>query len=277
MSRSADDIVEDVHAAVRALRSRFGEPPATAVVLGSGLGSLHALARDTESALYEEVTLPPTGVSGHEGRLVVGTVGERRVAFLSGRVHAYEGRPLDEVVRAVRAMHVWGVGRVVLTSAVGSVALDLREGDIVSVEDHINWMGRNPLLGPNIAAFGERFPDCTHVYDPELRAEAEAVGRAVGVELRAGVYGGMLGPSYETPAEVRALRIVGAHVVGMSMVLEAIALAQCEARVLGLAVVSNLGAGLIRRPMLHEDVTVTMERSSSRVALLLGGLLERWR
>lgn len=276
MSRSADEIVEDVHAAVRALRARFGEPPATAVVLGSGLGVLHDLARDAESAEYAELNLPPTGVPGHAGQLVLGTVGANRVAFLSGRVHAYEGRPLDEVVRAVRAMHLWGARRVVLSSAVGSVRLDLREGDIVVVEDHINWMGRNPLFGPNLEALGRRFPDCTHVYDPELRAQAEAVGLEVGVELRAGVYGGMLGPSYETPAEVRALRIVGAHVVGMSMVMEALALAHCEAKVLGLAIVSNLGAGLIRAPMLHEDVTGAMERTSSRVARVLGALLERW-
>ncbi|MCB9765150.1 MAG: purine-nucleoside phosphorylase [Alphaproteobacteria bacterium] len=277
MPQHAEDILKQVDAATQALQDRFGPPPDAVILLGSGLGGLRELLAEPDVAPYASLGLPPTSVVGHAGELVVGAMGRARVALLAGRVHAYEGRPIDEVVRAVRAVARWGVKRVILTSAVGSIAPGLAPGDLFLIRDHINLMGVNPLYGPQGDLFGARHPDLTRLYDPGLAARVAERALALGLTLHQGVYGAMPGPSYETPAEIRMLRTLGADVVGMSMVPEVLALSQFLDRlqVLAFAMVSNLGAGLGEGPLEHEDVLRSVDQARGHLEPLLLDLVER--
>ena len=261
--------------AAQAIERILGPAPATAVVLGSGLGGLVDRARHRRSVGYGEIGLPTTSVSGHAGRLVTGRLGGVPVAFLSGRLHAYEGRPMEEVVRAVRAMSAWGCKRVVLTSAAGALDPSLAPGELMVVEDHINLMGRNPLVGPD-EGLGPRFPDLSTAYDPELRASAAELAEALGVTLHTGILAAMLGPSYETPAEVRMLAALGARSVGMSAVPEAIALAQLGTPCVAFSMISNLASGLGDAPLDHAEVTEAADAAGGRLAALIQALVERW-
>ena len=261
--------------AVQALRERFGEAPNAAIVLGSGLGILVQQAEDTEDATYGSLGLPQPTVSGHDGRVVVGTLGSTRVALLSGRIHVYEGRPMEEVVRAVRAMALWGVKRVVLTNAAGAVHPGFRPGDVMLMDDHLNLMGANPLVGPP-NPLGPRFPDMTHAYDPRLREQAVASATRLGMTLHRGVYAAMLGPSYETPAEIRMLGFMGAQAVGMSTVPEVIALNHMGTPALAFSLISNAAAGLGDAPLDHAEVTEAAQMAGGRLGALLADLVASW-
>lgn len=260
------------------LGQTFGPPPAVAVVLGSGLGSLATLLDSPQRASYAELGLPPPTAPGHAGEVVVGQVGPARVAFLRGRVHAYEdaARPAAELVRPVRAVALWGAPRFVLTNAVGGLHPELHPSDLVLVRDHINLTGVNPLRGPELPALGPRFVDLTHAYDPQQRADALELAERLGLPLREGVYAAMPGPSYETPAEVRMLGRIGGDVVGMSLVHEVIALRQLGRRVCAFSLVSNYGAGLGPDPLSHHEVEEEMVHAAARLRPLLAALLERW-
>ncbi len=257
--------------AADALRARFGDAPDFVIVLGSGLGAFADELEGAERAPYEALSLPATGVPGHAGECVVGTLpgpngAPRRVAVLSGRLHAYEGHPIARVALPVRAMARWGVKMAVLTSAVGGVDPTLRVGDLVIVQDHVNFLGGNPLQGPNLDAMGPRFPDLTRLYTPRLRALARQVAPRA---LREGIYAAMPGPSYETPAEIRMLRAIGAHVVGMSLIPEAIGAGHAGAEVLAIAVVTNPAAGMAEEVLAHEDVTRATKAAAADVRALL--------
>jgi purine-nucleoside phosphorylase len=253
------------------LRERFGAPPDVAVVLGSGLGRLGERTRAAAKVRYAEVGLPSPGVGGHAGVLSVGDLAGRRVAIFSGRLHAYEGHAFHEIPLGIRAARRWGCTGLVLTSAVGGIDPGLRTGDIVVIEDHLNFIGGNPLRGPNLDALGTRFPDLSNLYTPRLRELARACGAR-----HAGIYGAMPGPSYETPAEIRMLGRLGASVVGMSMVPESIAAGHAGMEVLALAVVSNPAAGIAGERLLHADVVRAMERAGDRVADLVEAVVARW-
>ena len=261
--------------ATQLIQERCGAPPSTAIVLGSGLSGLVDRLTDPLNIPFEEVGLPPVGVAGHGGSLVVGHLDGVKVAMLAGRVHVYEGREAEEVVRAVRAMAAWGVERVVLTNAVGAVDPSLSPGSLVAVSDHINMMGMNPLVGPPPAT-GERFPDLSAAYTPALRAEAIEVAGSLGTPLREGIYAAMRGPSYETPAEIRMLGLAGASTVGMSTVPEVIALCQLGVPVLVINMVSNLAAGHATEPLTHEEVTETASKAGEGLARLIEALVLRW-
>jgi purine-nucleoside phosphorylase len=263
-------------AVAAACRDRFGEAPQGVIVLGSGLGGLLDRVEDASSCTYEEIGLPRTTVTGHAGRLVVGRLGEVRIAMLSGRAHSYEGHPLEVVVRGVRAMAGWGVKNLVMTSAVGSLHTGLQPGDLVRITDHINLMGINPLVGPNIDELGLRFPDVSEAYNPELGALAEAEAVRQGVSLERGVYAAVRGPSYETPAEVRMLGKMGGHVVGMSVVPETLAAVHAGLKVLVIAVVSNPGTGLTDEPPAHDQVTAVVGRAAGRLGGLIEGVVQQW-
>jgi purine-nucleoside phosphorylase len=260
------------------LQKTFGPPPSTVIVLGSGLGLVSGLAANAKAVPYGELGLPITGIVGHAGALLVGEHAGRRVAFLSGRVHHYEGRAPEELVRAVRAVALWGARRFVLTNAVGGIHPDLRIGELVLVEDHINLTGANPLRGPNLNTDGARprFPDLNNLYDAQLRAEAAEAARGLGLRLHSGVYAAMAGPSYETPAEIRMLQVMGAKVVGMSLVHEAIALRHLGVPLIGVSMVSNLAAGLTEEPPNHEDVTRAVALAAGDLRALLGACVGRW-
>lgn len=265
--------IDDV---VHRLRARFGAAPSSAVVLGSGLSGLLGVLTQPEVVPYPELGLPESGAPGHAGRLAVGALGSTRVALLAGRWHSYEGYAADTVVLGVRALARWGVRRLILTNAAGGITPGLRVGDLVLISDHINLLGRNPLVGPNLDALGTRFPDMSAAYDPELRREAREMAAGLDIRLHEGVYAAMLGPSYETPAEIRFLRTVGADVVGMSTVLEVIAAVHAGVRVLGFSVVSNLAAGLGDEALSHHDVTLAADEAGPRLARLIEGLVATW-
>lgn len=226
---------------VEALRSELGGPPAAVITLGSGLGPVVDRLEVQARVPTTELGLPRSTVPGHAGEVVRGTLGGTDVVLLSGRVHAYEGHPLTTLVRYVRAVHAWGTPRLVLTCSAGSARESMPPGSLVLLSDHVNLMGGNPLVG---AGFGERFPDAARAHDPTLRKELRAAADQAGVTLHDGVYAAFLGPSYETAAEVRMLRVFGADLAGMSTVPELLAACALGLPTAAVAVVSNFGAGV---------------------------------
>jgi purine-nucleoside phosphorylase len=266
-------MLERIDAVAGRLRARFGDAPQVGVVLGSGLGAFTAALADVERVPYAEVGLPGSGVAGHAGELVVGSIAGRRVACFSGRLHLYEGHDAATAALGVRALARWGARGVILSSAVGGVDPTLGTGELVLISDHINLLGANPLRGPNLDALGARFPDLAHVYTERLRRLAQEVSDRA---LREGVYGAMPGPSYETPAEVRMLRILGADVVGMSLVPEAIAASHAGLEVLAVAVVANAAAGLTAQALAHADVTAAVNEAADSFVTLVRAVVAAW-
>lgn len=265
-----------VEAAAEAVRSRCGMLPQTAVVLGSGLGDFADTLLDAIVAPYGELPhWPVSRVVGHTGRLVIGSVAGRCVAALAGRVHAYEGHDLATVVFPTRVMGRLGVRQVILTNAAGGINTSFAQGALMVIDDHINLLGTNPLAGPNDDRFGPRFPDMTEVYSRRLRAVADAAAGARGVAVTHGIYAAVHGPSYETPAEIRYLRAIGADAVGMSTVPEAIAARHMGLEVLGISCISNMAAGVLPHPLHHEEVLETTRRVRGPFISLLEGIIER--
>ena len=243
--------------------------PTLALVLGSGFHHvLRELQVDAEIAYSRLPGFPPTGVTGHAGRLLIGRLGGTPVLVLSGRAHYYEGHPMEVVTFAVRALAAYGIQDLLLTNAAGGVNRRFRPGDFMVLTDHINLMGINPLRGEAVRGL-PRFVDLTRVYDAGLRRLLQRAGRECGVGLRAGVYLAVCGPSYETPAEIRALARLGADTVGMSTVPEAIAARQCGLRVAGVSCITNLAAGRSRGVLSHAEVLETAERVKNVAAVLL--------
>ena len=266
MSNATQLELQRVEAAVEALRARLGEARCASlrlgIVLGSGLKDFASQLKDSVSVPFAEVPgWPVPKVEGHGGSLVVGLVGSTPVACLTGRVHLYEGWTPADVTRCVRTLRMLGVPDFLVTNAAGGIGEDLSAGDLMVITDHINLTGSTPLLGPHEPKFGPRFPDQTRVYSPELRELLLSCGQG----LQQGVYAGLLGPTYETPAEVRMLRTLGADAVGMSTVHEAIALNCMGARICGLSLISNLAAGISEQPLSHAEV---MEEGRKAAAAL---------
>jgi len=249
--------------------------PEVAVVLGSGLGDFATRLDDALDVAYTDIPhWPASRVIGHAGRLVLGTIGGRRVAALSGRAHFYEGHDMATVTFAVRAMALAGVKTLILTNAAGGINTSFSQGALMLIDDHINLVGTNPLVGPNDERFGARFPDMTQVYSRRLRALAGEVARARGLALEHGVYVALHGPSYETPAEIRYLRIIGADAVGMSTVPEAIVARQMGVEVLGISCITNMAAGVLPAPLDHAEVMATAQRVKGAFIGLLEGIIE---
>lgn len=262
-----------VAAVAERLEAQLGPAPGAAVVLGSGLGALTERARIEAGARYEEVGLPGSTVPGHAGRILRGTLGDADVALLSGRAHLYEGHEPCVVARGVRALHAWGVRRLVLTGSVGGIRPGLEPGGLVLLVDHINLQHQSPLAGP---AYGERFPDLSRAYDPDMRRTLREIAERRGIGLSEGIYAAMPGPAYETPAEIRFLRLIGADVVGMSTVPEVLAAAEVGLPTAAISVVSNLAAGLADRPLVHEEITEIAAPAALRLADLLEEALGTW-
>jgi purine-nucleoside phosphorylase len=268
------DMVEETAAAIR---SRCGALPETAVVLGSGLGDFAGTLLDAISTGYEELPhWPSSKVVGHAGQLVIGNVGGKRIAALSGRVHFYEGHDLATVVFATRVMGRLGVRRMILTNAAGGINTGFAQGALMIIDDHINMLGSNPLVGVNDDRFGSRFPDMSEVYSRRLRDIADAAARARGVPVSHGVYVAVHGPSYETPAEIRFFRTIGADAVGMSTVPEAIAARHMGLEVLGISCITNMAAGVLPQPLVHDEVMATARRVRGSFIALLEGVIERF-
>jgi purine-nucleoside phosphorylase len=263
-------LFERAEHAARFIRARAETDVRVALVLGSGLGAFADELEDPVAVPYDEVPgfARPT-VEGHAGRLVVGRVGGVGVAAMQGRFHFYEGYTLEEVTFPVRVLSLLGAKSLVLTNAAGGLNNSYEQGSLVLISDHLNLMGTNPLLGPNDPRFGPRFPDMTEVYDREYQDAAITEAREMGLDLRRGIYAALTGPSYETPAEIRMLRLLGADAVGMSTVPEAIVARQMSMRVLGLSCITNMAAGVLDKPINHEEVIETGERVRETFAELL--------
>ncbi len=265
--------IEEVRSA---LEASFGPAaPEWAMVLGSGVGGLTSHLDDLHTVPYAELSIPATGVPGHTGEVAVGSIDGVRVACLSGRNHLYEGHSPEESVLGLRALLHWGARRVLLTSSVGSLRAEWPPGSVVMLRDHINLSGVNPLRGPNLPAFGPRFPDMCQAYSPALRKRAREIARDERVELHEGVYACMPGPSYETPAEIRMLKVSGADLVGMSVVHEAITAVHADRPLLAFCVVANPAAGMSDKLLDHGALTAAVSHSVHRLSRLVLALVRQ--
>jgi purine-nucleoside phosphorylase len=252
------------------LRPRIG------LVLGSGLGAFANEIPGASRIDYKNIPhFPRSTAIGHAGRMVIGNVADVPVAIMQGRVHFYEGYSPREVIFPMRVMSRMGIRAVVITNAAGGINRNFKQGCLVVLRDHINLQGTNPLIGPNEERFGERFPDMTQVYWKPYQAAALQNGKRLGIEIAEGVYAALTGPSYETPAEIRYLRTIGADLVGMSTVPEVIAAAHMGIRVLGISCVTNMAAGILDQPITTEEVIETGERVKADFVALLRAVIPR--
>lgn len=262
--------------ALHEVEARSSRKPRVGIVLGSGLGAFAGRLRNADRIPYHTIPgFPVPSAEGHAGELVLGEIGGVDVACLAGRVHQYEGYSAQDTVFGVRLLRLLGVTTLVLTNAAGGIDLSYERGQLVLITDHINFQGTNPLIGPNLDELGLRFPDMTEAYPAVLRQIAKDVAHNVGVSLAEGVYMALLGPSFETPAEIRAFKTLGADLVGMSTVSEAIAANHMGIACLGISCVTNVAAGLSDEKLSHEDVLETGRMVQFKFETLLEALLPR--
>jgi xanthosine phosphorylase len=258
------------------LERRGGLRPRVGVVLGSGLGAVAEAVHDPVAIPYEELPgFPRPTVEGHGGQAVLGRIGGVPVALLQGRAHLYEGGDLEEVRTPVRALFAAGAEILVLTNAAGSLRPEVGPGELMLITDHVNMSGANVLAGENDHDLGPRFPSLRDAYDPALREELRAAARELGIGLAEGVYLAVLGPSFETPAEIRAFRTLGADAVGMSTVHETILARHCGMRVAAVSAITNLAEGMADEPLSHEQTLRDAARASQNLAPLLVRFIER--
>lgn len=272
--------IDDLHARAMAaagyIRSVTQLQPRLGLVLGSGLGDFANHVHKAAVVPYSEIpNFPISTIPGHSGRLVIGEVEDVPVVVMQGRVHAYEGYSLAEVTFPTRVLGLLGVKRLIVTNAAGGINPGYGQGAIVAISDHINFTGMNAVAGPNDSRFGPRFFDMTRAYSPDLRTLAREEAEKQGWTLDEGVYIAVLGPSYETPAEIRAFRTLGADLVGMSTVHEVIAARHMGIEVLGLSVVTNMAAGVLDQTINHEEVMETGRRIAGQFTDLLTGLIPK--
>ena len=264
--------------AVAYVRSKSTLQPEAGVILGSGLG--HVVdAVDIDAAIpYAEIPgAKASTVLGHQGRLILGHAKGTPVAVMQGRVHFYEGYEMSEVMFLTRVLGRLGIKKLVVTNAAGGVNTSYSPGDLMLISDHINFMGVNPLRGRNVDDLGVRFPDMSDAYAESLRAVAKEVAAEQGLTLQEGVYLGLSGPTYETPAEIRAFRVLGADAVGMSTIPEVIAASHMQIPALGISCITNMAAGILKQKLSHQEVIDTTTRVEKQFTALMLGILERFK
>jgi xanthosine phosphorylase len=270
----AEETGSPVERSAALIRQHAGDrPPRLAIVLGSGLGGIARDIGDPVALPYAELPgFPLSRVAGHENRMVLGRLAGLPVACLQGRVHFYEGEGPAAMAVPIRALRRAGVEALLLTNAAGSLRPEVGPGRLMLIDDHINFQPGNPLIGPNDDSVGPRFPSLRDAYDPVLRAQLKAVAKLREIDLAAGVYLACAGPSFETPAEIRAFRILGADAVGMSTVPEVILARHCGLRVAAVSVITNLAEGLSPEPLSHEETLAAAERAAGDLGRLVHGL-----
>jgi purine-nucleoside phosphorylase len=270
-------MIKAIDEAVRFVRSKTSLQPQVGVILGSGLGNV-VDALEIETAIpYSEIPgAKASTVVGHQGRMIVARVNQTPVVVMQGRIHFYEGHEMTEVMFLSRVIGRLGIKQLIVTNAAGGVNTKFQAGDLMLISDHINLMGENPLRGPNVDELGVRFPDMSEAYPASLREQAKEVARSLGQLVQEGVYLALSGPSYETPAEIRALRILGADAVGMSTVPEVIAMSQMGIPVLGISCITNMAAGILNQKLTHQEVMDTTARVQNDFTALVLGCLERF-
>jgi len=274
------DLFSRAQAAAGAIRERAEIAPRVGIILGSGLGGFASQVENAVAIAYAEIPyFPQSTVAGHSGKLVLGTIGGVAVAVMQGRVHAYEGYAMDQVTFPTRVLGLLGVRTLIVTNAAGGIRADIAQGSLVAISDQINLTGTNAALGANeprlacVPGAGQRFFDMTAAYSPRLRGLAQDEAKRQGIALSEGVYLAVLGPSYETPAEIRAFRTLGADLVGMSTVHEVIVARHMGIEVLGISLVTNMAAGLGGETIQHEDVMETGRRVERQFTGLLTALV----
>ncbi|HTW30866.1 MAG TPA: purine-nucleoside phosphorylase [Candidatus Sulfotelmatobacter sp.] len=270
------DLFARADSAAKIVLGRTSLRPKIGLVLGSGLGAFADSLTDATRVPYAEIpSFPQSTAIGHAGQLVIGRAGEVPVAAMQGRVHLYEGYSPEEVTFPIRVFARMGICAVILTNAAGGINLSYSQGALVLISDHINLQGSNPLVGLNDDRFGVRFPDMTQAYSPAYRHIAREEAAKLNIVLQEGVYAALLGPSYETPAEIRHLRHIGADLVGMSTVAEVIAARHMQLNVLAISCVTNMAAGILDQPLSHSEVMETGERVKTTFESLLRAILPR--
>jgi purine-nucleoside phosphorylase len=266
-------VYKKIREAAEAIQAKTSIKPEIAMILGSGLGPIAEQATETTIIPYSEIPhFHGTSVEGHAGRMILGKMNGVSVVFLQGRFHLYEGYSMEDVIFPTRTVCALGVHTLVLTNAAGGVNTSFRPGDLMLIEDHLNLMGDNPLKGPNLA-LGPRFPDLTEAYNRECREIIQSTAKALEIPFQKGVYAGLLGPTYETPAEVRMLRTLGADAVGMSTVPESIAANHLGVRVTGISCITNLAAGLSPHKLSHQEVMEVSQIGAEKMKRLLTEVL----
>ena len=259
---------------IRYIESKVKFNPEVAIVLGSGLGYFIEEIEITSVINYEEIPgFPKSTVEGHYGRFVLGTVEGVKVIVMQGRVHYYEGYTMQEVVLPIRVMHGLGASRLILTNAAGGINTDFQIGDFMLISDHISSFIPSPLIGVNQTELGPRFPDMTNVYDKEFRTKIRALCDDMGIAIREGVYIQLSGPNYETPAEIKMYRILGADAVGMSTVCEAMAAKHLGMQVCGISCITNMASGILGKQLNHKEVQETADRVASSYRRLITGII----
>ncbi|MCA1200531.1 purine-nucleoside phosphorylase [Priestia flexa] len=259
-----------IHTAATYIQGKTTIQPTIGLILGSGLGVLADEVQDAVKIPYNDIPeFPVSTVEGHAGQLVIGTIQDVPVIAMQGRFHFYEGYSLEKVTFPVRVMKELGIETIIVTNAAGGINESYNPGDLMLISDHINNFGTNPLIGPNDSELGVRFPDMSTAYCPKLRALAKDVASELNIAVQEGVYVGNTGPTYETPAEVRMLRVVGGDAVGMSTVPEVIVARHAGLRVLGISCISNMAAGVLDQPLHHDEVIETTEKVKKQFLALV--------
>ncbi|MCR4563245.1 MAG: purine-nucleoside phosphorylase [Clostridiales bacterium] len=262
--------------AAQFIKERIDITPEIGIILGSGLGSLAEKIENPVFVDYKDIpSFPVSTAPGHRGRFVFGVLSGKKVVCMQGRFHYYEGYTTDQIIMPIRVMKLLGVKTLILTNAAGGINLDFNVGDIMAITDHINLTGTNPLIGKNDERFGERFTDMSYTYTPSLISLASETADELGIEIKKGVYLGLTGPSYETPAEIRAFRTLGADTVGMSTVFEVIAAAHCGMDILAFSLVTNMAAGVLDKKLTEEEVLEIGALKGEQMQKLIAKTVER--
>jgi purine-nucleoside phosphorylase len=270
------DLEQKLTETVELIRKVSDFEPRIGLILGSGLGELAEEIEKLAVVEYKVIPhFPVSTVAGHKGRLVMGRFCKNNVICMQGRFHFYEGYTMQQVAYPVRMMKMLGVNSLIVTNAAGGINTSFSPGDLMLIRDHINLMGTNPLIGENDEKIGTRFPDMSQAYSEDLRQLACDAAAKEGVDLKQGVYAGLTCPSYETPAEINFLRIIGADAVGMSTVPEVIAANHCGLKVLGISCITNMAAGIVQKPLNHSEVIKTTKEANSRFTQLIKSVIGR--
>ncbi len=271
------DMMKRLGKTVDYLKSIISYTPEIAIILGSGLGKLAEFIQDRQEISYEDIpNFPQTTVVGHEGKLIFGTLGGRKVLAMKGRFHYYEGNDMEVVVYPIRVFKQMGIQNIIVTNAAGGVNLSFVPGDLMLITDQISLFCDNPLRGENLDELGPRFPDMSKAYDEQLQTVALEVAKKLNIDLKSGVYSYCKGPSFESPAEIKALRTLGADAVGMSTVPEVITARHMGMRVLGISCITNMAAGILDQPLNHEEVMETGKQVEKKFSSLVSDIVANW-
>lgn len=270
-----ENLVEKIRESSEFIKKQITIEPEVGLILGSGLGVLADEIEDAVKISYHDIpNFPVSTVEGHKGQLVIGSLEGKKVIAMQGRFHYYEGYSQQEVTFPVRVMKALGVKKMIVTNAAGGVNTSFEPGDLMIIDDHINFMFDNPLIGPNHEELGVRFPDMSQSYSKELVGKAEKVAKELQIDVKNGVYAAFTGPVYETPAEIRMIRTIGGDAVGMSTVPEVIAANHAGIKVLGISCITNMAAGILPQPLSHAEVIETTNLVQAKFLSLVKGIVK---